>query len=90
MFLAGALPRGIAGIIFDHVLCNKAFEKVRWPGGQRVQLLHGTGKHADVISPDYIDSAEMAAAYIREKKIKKIALIIPFQGTPPSTPLSWH
>ncbi len=80
--LAGALPRGIAGIIFDHVWCEKALEKVRWPGGQRVQLLHGTGKHADVIAPDYADGAAMAATYIREKKFRKIALIIPFQGDP--------
>jgi len=35
-----------------------------------------------VIAADHIDSAEMAATYIRENKFRKIALIIAFQGDP--------
>lgn len=59
-----------------------ALGKVRWPGGQRVQLLHGTGRHAEVIAPDYLVSAEITADYIRGKSSRKIALVLPFEGDP--------
>lgn len=80
--LAGSLPRGIAGIIFDHVWCDKALGKVRWPGGERVQLLHGTGKQATVIDQGYAEGAAMVAAYFREKNIERISFVIPFESDP--------
>ncbi|MFZ4682349.1 MAG: hypothetical protein ACOYMS_07590, partial [Terrimicrobiaceae bacterium] len=39
--LAETLPKGAAGILFDHLWTDKALGRTKWPGGDRIQLLHG-------------------------------------------------
>jgi len=80
--LAAAVPRGCAGFLFDHLWSEKALGKTKWHGGERIQLLHGTGRHAGVLSPDYSACAKMAAGFATEHGMKKIALVIPFEGDP--------
>jgi hypothetical protein len=80
--LIGAVPKGCAGFVFDHLWCDKALGKARFPGGERIQLLYGSGRHAAVLSPDYQACAMMAADFARQRGRKKIALIIPFHGDP--------
>lgn len=80
--LASAVPRGGAGFLFDHLWSEKALGKTKWPGGERIQLLHGTGRHAGVLSPDYSACAKMAADFASERRLKKITLVIPFVGDP--------
>lgn len=80
--LSEMLPRGAAGILFDHLWNQKAIGRTKWPGGERLQLLYGGGLHARVIAPDYSAGAQIAADFARERGYKSIGLIIPFAGDP--------
>ena len=80
--LVEMLPKGSAGILFDHLWSQKAIGKTKWPGGERVQLLHGSGLHARVLAPDHAAGAQISADFARERGYKKIGLIIPFAGDP--------
>lgn len=80
--LAAAVPRGCAGFLFDHLWSEKALGKTNWPGGERIQLLHGSGRHAVVLSPGYGTCATMAADFAAERGFRKIALVVPFEGDP--------
>ena len=80
--LAETLPRGSAGLLFDHLWCQKALGRIKWPGGERIQLLYGGGSHARILAPDYVAGAKISADFARERGYKKIGLIIPFAGDP--------
>lgn len=80
--LAEAVPKGCAGILFDHLWKGRALGKIKWHGGDRIQLLCGVGIHARVLAPDHSACALIAAEFARERGFKKIGLILPFAGDP--------
>lgn len=80
--LAETLPKGSAGILFDHLWSQKAIGRTRWPGGERLQLLYGGGLHARVLAPDYAAGAQVSADFARKRDYKTVGLIIPFAGDP--------
>jgi hypothetical protein len=80
--LSEALPKGSAGILFDHLWKEGALGKIKWPGGDRIQLLFGGGFNARVLAPDHAAGAQISAVFARERGFKKIGLILPFAGDP--------
>lgn len=80
--LAETLARGCAGIVFDHLWCQKALGRIKWPGGERIQLLFGRSSQARVLAPDYAAGSRTSADFARERGYKKIGLVIPFAGDP--------
>lgn len=80
--LLDAAPRGCAGFLFDHLWKQAALASVKFPGGERVQLLEGGGSEAEVLAPDYRAGARLVAGYLRRMGMTKVGLVIPFEGDP--------
>jgi len=80
--LAETLPKGAAGLLFDHLWNDKALGKTKWPGGDRIQLLDGCGTHARVLAPDYAAGAKICAEFAKKQRLHRIGLVVPFAGDP--------
>lgn len=80
--LLRSTPRGCAGFILDNLWSNSALATQAFPGGDRVQLLHGTGRFASVCAPDYARGARLVCEYLLAHKFDEILQIIPFSGDP--------
>ena len=80
--LAEVVPRGCAGYLFDHLWSEAAMSKVKFSGGEKVQLIFGNNSHAEAVAPDYLCAAEMAADYAMQHSFAKIGLFVPFTGDP--------
>ncbi|MBE2204232.1 MAG: hypothetical protein IAE94_07845 [Chthoniobacterales bacterium] len=80
--LLGAIPRGCAGYLFDHLWHASALETPSFPSGEKVQLLWGDGKQAQVFAPDYALGANLVAEFLRLRNFRRIGLVLPFRGDP--------
>ncbi len=80
--LIPSVPRGCAGLLFDHLWSDSALKAVSLPNGEAVQLLHGSGKNAEVLMPNYDAGAEMVAHYVETRKFDLLYLVTPFEGDP--------
>lgn len=80
--LAATIPRGCAGILFDHLWRDVALQSATFPGGQKLQLLFGSGKYIKTFMPDYAVGAEMIARHVQAKAFDQVCLVVPFEGDP--------
>ena len=80
--LLTAVPRGCAGLVLDHLWKQSALALPGFPGGERIQLLHGTNQHARVISPDYRAGAVLVHRHILTQGFTEAVLVTPFEGDP--------
>ncbi len=80
--LLTAAPKGCAGFVLDHLWMPRVIEAARWPGGQRVQLLCGSGKGSHSVRVDAAKGAAMVSDYARSLGARKILLAVPFSGDP--------
>lgn len=79
--LLQAVPRGCAGLLFDHLWDASALAEASFPGGQKLQLLGGGGP-VQGFGPDYQMGATLVADLLRSRGCSRVGLILPFQGDP--------
>jgi len=80
--LAETIPKGAAGLLFDHLWSDKALGRTKWPGGDRIQLLDGCGNHARVLAPDYAAGGQVCVEFAKKRRLKRIGIVVPFEGDP--------
>jgi DNA-binding transcriptional regulator YhcF (GntR family) len=68
-------PRGCAGIILDHLWCDAALSQLKFPQGQCIQLLSGSGTHAKVISPNYEAGSQLISKYVQSRAFDQVYLV---------------
>lgn len=77
-----SIPRGCAGFLLDHLWTDAAIKSAMFPGGEKVQLLHGSGRLVETIVPDYRAAVEIVREYVRRHDFRRLYLVCPFHGDP--------
>jgi hypothetical protein len=80
--LLTATPKACAGYILDHLWMPGVIDSARWPGGQLVQLLCGSGKGTLIARVDAARGAALVADYARSLAARRVMLVVPFSGDP--------
>ncbi|MGE9290839.1 MAG: helix-turn-helix domain-containing protein [Puniceicoccales bacterium] len=73
--LLKTVPNGCAGFILDHLWSDAALRSLKFPAGQCIQLLAGTGKYAKVISPNYEAGSQLIANYVKSRNFDQVYLV---------------
>ncbi len=80
--IAPNIPKGCAGFLLDHLWSEETLQSASFPGGQRIQLLYGTGAKRKVFAPDYQAGAEIILHYLEAQHFKAVHLVNPLEGDP--------
>jgi DNA-binding transcriptional regulator YhcF (GntR family) len=73
--LIKTIPKGCAGFILDHLWSDAALRALKFPAGQCVQLLSGTGQYAKVISPNYEAGSQLISNYVTSRAFDQVYLV---------------
>ncbi len=88
--LLETIPKSCAGIILDHVWKESVLASQRWRGGARLQLFRNGSSTCPGLRLNHEVAATIVADYLGRKRLRRVALVNPFQGDPAiDVALSW-